>query len=128
MQLSRSFAALLSKRRDKVHTSYVWDVLCSRLYHGPFLIDTTVPASSNVIQDLPFSFVTVKAMAVQEGNLDSPVMVSKVFYIQDTTIDTGSIILVLTCVHLSIYPCMSYRHKGPQGICVYARVHVRVCV
>jgi hypothetical protein len=79
--------------------------LCSRLYHGPFLIDTTVPASSNVIQDLPFSFVTVKAMAVQEGNLDSPVMVSKVFYIQDTTIDTGSIILVLMrpSINLSVH-------------------------
>lgn len=61
----------------------------SRLYHGPFLIDTTVPVTSTVVQDLPFAFITVKAIAVQEGNLDSDVMASKVFYIQDTTLDTG---------------------------------------
>jgi len=61
----------------------------SRLYHGPFLIDTTVPVTSTVVQDLPFAFVTVKAIAVQEGNLDSNVMISKVYYIQDSALDTG---------------------------------------
>ena len=43
----------------------------SRLYHGPFLIDTTTPVTTTVVQDLPFAFITVKAIAVQEGNLDS---------------------------------------------------------
>lgn len=63
----------------------------SRLYHGPFLIDTTVPVTSTVVQDLPFAFITVKAIAVQEGNLDSDILESKVFYIQDSTLSTGDV-------------------------------------
>jgi hypothetical protein len=42
-----------------------------------------------VVQDQPFVFVTVKAIAVQEGNLDSEVATSRVFYVQDATLDTG---------------------------------------
>ena len=37
--------------------------------------------TSTVVQDLPFAFITVKAIAVQEGNLDSDVKTSQVFFI-----------------------------------------------
>lgn len=61
----------------------------SRLYQGPFLLDTTFPVTNTVVQDQPFVFVTIKAIAVQEGNLDSDVTTSNVFYIADTVADTG---------------------------------------
>jgi hypothetical protein len=61
----------------------------SRLYHGPFLLDTTLPVTSNVVQDQPYAFITVKAIAVQEGNRDSEVFSSKVFYIEETVLDSG---------------------------------------
>ena len=58
-----------------IHVYYTLDgstpTRTSRLYHGPFLIDTTTPVTTTVVQDLPFAFITVKAIAVQEGNLDS---------------------------------------------------------
>uniref|UniRef100_A0A7S4PFN2 RCC1-like domain-containing protein n=1 Tax=Guillardia theta TaxID=55529 RepID=A0A7S4PFN2_GUITH len=61
----------------------------SRLYHGPFILDLNLPITSNVVADLPFAFVTIKAIAVQEGNLDSPIAISKTFYIKRTVVSTG---------------------------------------
>lgn len=61
----------------------------SRLYQGPFVLDTTIPKTKTVTQDEPFVFITIKAIAVQEGNLDSKMTESAVFYIKDFVVDTG---------------------------------------
>eukprot|EP00960_Hanusia_phi_P025453 745652-Hanusia_phi.AAC.5 len=61
----------------------------SRLYQGPFVLDLNLPITSNVVADLPYAFVTIRAIAVQEGNLDSAIAISKTFYIKRTVVTTG---------------------------------------
>jgi hypothetical protein len=61
----------------------------SRLYTGPFVLDTTIQVTKTVTQKQPFVFITVKAIAVQEGNLDSDVATTEQFYIKDFVIDVS---------------------------------------
>eukprot|EP00282_Hemiselmis_andersenii_P032523 CAMPEP_0169463874 /NCGR_PEP_ID=MMETSP1042-20121227/20348_1 /TAXON_ID=464988 /ORGANISM="Hemiselmis andersenii, Strain CCMP1180" /LENGTH=1709 /DNA_ID=CAMNT_0009576651 /DNA_START=1 /DNA_END=5130 /DNA_ORIENTATION=+ len=76
-----------------VHVYYTVDgsepTRSSRLYTGPFVVDTTIPKTNTVTQKEPFVNITIRAIAVQEGNLDSETGISNTFYIKDFEIDTG---------------------------------------
>lgn len=77
-----------------VHIYYTLDgttpTRSSRLYTGPFVLDTTIPVTKTVAQHQPFVFTTIKVIATQEGNMDSDITTTNQFYIKDFVIDVSS--------------------------------------
>ena len=85
--------SVCSDHSQCIHIYYTLDgttpTRSSRLYHGPFVLDTVIALTAEVKQKQPFVAITVKAIAVQEGNLDSDVVASPPFNIKSFVSDTG---------------------------------------
>ena len=87
-------SSVCSDHTQCVHVYYTLDgsppTRSSRLYHGPFLLDTVLQVTPDVVQRQPLATITVRAVAVQEGNLDSPAVASAPFHIRSFVADTGA--------------------------------------